>query len=366
MSTRELSVTATAPSRQWTHDVPMRAIALSILSLLIATTARPCSTFCLTRGEEVVFGRNYDFEIGDGLILTNMRGARKQSYFGTTSWTSRFGSVTFNQFGKGFPMDGMNEAGLVVALMWLDGTEYPIEDARPALTVLEWIQYQLDHYATVAEVLENAEKVRISRRGTPLHYLVADATGATATIEFLGGGLVVHNGNSLPTANLTNHSYEQSVRYLNQRRSIPSGAGSLERFARTAMLMRQSSDGRPVVDQAFDILRSVAQPGWTRWSVVYDLKKRSVAWTTLTNPERRGFRFNEIDFSCSATPRMADVDGHAFANYSSDANLDLVSRSYAGTSFLRNATREQVERDAKYADRWTCAPPSRRQRAVTH
>src|ERR1051325_3247109 len=202
------------------HIAVMRRTAWIALLTLIALPARPCSTFCLARGGEAVFGRNYDFEIGNGFVMTNMRGAQKRSYLGTTSWTARYGSVTFNQFGKGFPMDGMNEAGLVVALMWLDGTEYPADDQRPALTVLEWIQYQLDNYGTVAEVLASAENVRITRRGAPLPYLVADRTGAGATIEFLGGRLVVHSGDSLPTANLTNHSYDESVRYLQRRGSI--------------------------------------------------------------------------------------------------------------------------------------------------
>lgn len=339
---------------------PMRALIWVLLLSLIALPASPCSTFCLTRGEDVVFGRNYDFEIGNGMVLTNMRGAVRQSYFGTTSWTARFGSITFNQFGKGFPMDGMNEAGLVVALMWLDGTEYPAEDARPALTVLEWIQYQLDNYASVAEVLENAEKVRITRRGTPLHYLIADATGASATIEFLGGRLVVHTGATLPTANLTNHSYDNSVRYLNGLHYMPMTAGSLERFARTAMLMRQPGDGRPIVDEAFDILASVAQPNWTRWSVVYDMKHKVVSWRTLTNAARRELRFNDVDFQCTAAAKMMDVDAQAFEDYKAEANLNLIASSYAGTSFLRSAPREAIERDAHYSDSWTCAPKKQR------
>src|SRR5688500_4128222 len=99
----------------------MRTRAFVMLALsLIPASAYPCSTFCLVRGDEVLFGRNYDFEIGDGLVLTNQRGVRKTSSAGTLHWVSRYGSVTFNQWGREFPMDGMNESGLVIALMWLD------------------------------------------------------------------------------------------------------------------------------------------------------------------------------------------------------------------------------------------------------
>jgi penicillin V acylase-like amidase (Ntn superfamily) len=30
--------------------------------------------------------------------------------------------VTFNQYGRNFPSGGMNEAGLVIELMWLEGS----------------------------------------------------------------------------------------------------------------------------------------------------------------------------------------------------------------------------------------------------
>ena len=43
----------------------------------------------------------------------------------------------------------MNEKGLVVELMWLDGTTYPQPDERPSVGVLQWIQYQLDNYSTI-------------------------------------------------------------------------------------------------------------------------------------------------------------------------------------------------------------------------
>ena len=34
-------------------------------------------------------------------------------------WTSKFGSVTFNQYGKDNPMGGVNERGLVIEVMEL-------------------------------------------------------------------------------------------------------------------------------------------------------------------------------------------------------------------------------------------------------
>ena len=81
------------------------------------------------------------------------------------SWVSRYGSVTFNQYGREFPNGGMNEAGLVVELMWLDDTTYPATDGRPALDCLEWIQYQLDTAATLSDHRLRLRRVPGDRSG---------------------------------------------------------------------------------------------------------------------------------------------------------------------------------------------------------
>ena len=56
----------------------------------------------------------------------------------------------------------MNEAGLVVSAMGLEQTEYPAPDARPAISAFQWIQYQLDTAATVADVIASDAELRIS------------------------------------------------------------------------------------------------------------------------------------------------------------------------------------------------------------
>jgi choloylglycine hydrolase len=347
----------------------MRKIAVLAALLLSASAAYPCSTFCMAREGEVLFGRNYDFEIGQGYVMTNRRGVLKTSAAGTLQWMSRHGSVTFNQWGREFPMDGMNDAGLVIALMWLDETVYP-RNERPSLRVLEWIQYQLDNYGSVTELLDHIDETRIGG-GTPLHYLIADASGDTATIEFLGGSLAVHRGNSLPTANLTNDSYERSLSYLRQFsgfggfRTAPQSPSSLDRFVRTAMMMRGAENAS--ADAAFDILSNVAQPGWTRWSVVYDAKRRELHWVTDRNRSRKTIRLSALDLDCGAEAKMLDAHANLAGDvtdrlnaYSADTNRQLVVSSYATTSFTRNQPEEQAAQDAVHAESFRCAAPRRR------
>src|SRR5437588_12500069 len=120
---------------------------LSILFVLCLAVgeALACTTFCLRSPGEVLFGRNYDFTIGDALIFVNKRGLSKTATDGDSrnpaKWVAKYGSVTFNQFGRENPTGGMNEMGLVVEQMWLDETEYPNDDARTTLGTQERKEY---------------------------------------------------------------------------------------------------------------------------------------------------------------------------------------------------------------------------------
>ncbi len=345
-----------------------RFLTLLLIVIGLAPAALACTTFCLARNGEALYGRNYDFEIGQGYVMTNRRGLMKTSMAGSLSWMSRHASVTFNQWGREFPMDGMNEAGLVVALMWLDGSVYP-RNERPPLRVLEWIQYNLDNYATVSELLAHAGETRIAG-STPLHYLVADAGGDAATIEFLNGELVVHRGASLPSAVLANDTYASSLAHLQKfagfggTRPAPASSSSLDRFARASMMLRA---GEASVDRAFEILASVAQRGSTRWSVVYDATRKEISWTSDRNPRRRSIRITDLQLDCAGAGKMLDVHAGvegdvtaALEPYSAQRNRDLVVSSYSTTSFTKNTPLHYAEAEAAHAETFGCPGPRRR------
>src|SRR5262245_16558992 len=104
---------------------PVPLVLLAAWFVAAGGAALACTTFCLRGGDRIVFGKNYDWTIEDGLLMVNKRGVRRASGLGAASlparWTSRYGSVTFNQYGRDAPSGGMNEAGLVIELMWVDG-----------------------------------------------------------------------------------------------------------------------------------------------------------------------------------------------------------------------------------------------------
>ncbi len=285
----------------------------------------------------MVFGRNYDWVTDAGMVCTNLRGLSKTSLKTengeTVSWVSKFGSITFNQYGKEFPTGGMNEKGLVVELMWLDETKYPANDNRPAVGVLQWIQYQLDNCASIDDVITTDKKIRISPTGTtPLHYLIADANGNAATIEFLNGKMVVHKGNDLFLPVLTNSIYDESVKAFKKGSSY--GNNSLERFHEACKMIQQLNEDKTtkqVTDFAFDILSEVAQGNFTKWNIVYDVTNKTIHFKTNRFNQIKTVSFSSFDFTCSSPARVWDMNQQGsgkienlFENFSAGMNKRIV------------------------------------------
>jgi hypothetical protein len=54
-----------------------RFLSLAVLILAIQSALDACTTFCVRAGDRVIFGRNYDFEIGDGQLMVNAVGTQE-------------------------------------------------------------------------------------------------------------------------------------------------------------------------------------------------------------------------------------------------------------------------------------------------
>ena len=337
------------------------------IALGLTAPADACTTFCLRDDGRILFGKNYDWNVGEGLLVVNQRGmARTADIPGDkpASWVSRYGSVTFNQYGRDFPSGGMNEAGLVIELMWMEGSRYPSPDQRPAVDVLQWIQYNLDSHATVAEVLAADQKVRIAGE-TPLHYLVADRKGQVATVEFLDGRLVAHTGKTLPVAALANSTYEESERFrqaAKARNAAPQGPGSLERFARAAERVT-AFDGQKgdAVAYAFETLDQAAQGNYTQWSIVYEIDRARIHFRTRSHRPVRTLSLAGLDFACGKPVRVLSLDAKVQGDlarhlvpYTRQINEDLVRASASKTSFLASTPDAELERWAAYPEAAVC------------
>lgn len=345
------------------------AFSFFISASLFTAQTPACTTFCLKNGGEVLFGKNYDWMIGDGLIFVNRRGVEKRALIsdGETAarWISRHGSVTFNQYGRDNPSGGMNEAGLVIELMWLDETQYPKADARPAIGVLEWIQYQLDVSGSVEEVVRNAETVRIASP-VKLHYLVSDKAGNAAAVEFLDGRLVTHAGEKLVAAALANDTYEKSLNYSKQTAAEKAKTeSSFDRFTRAAHRTKEFSlkpkTEKEAVAYAFDILSNVAQKNSTQWSIVYDQRRARIHFRSLQSPAVKTIDARSFDYACGGAVKIFDLNSKEagdvsgrFADYTNKANRDLIERSFNGTPFLKGVPAPARDEIAGFSETFAC------------
>ncbi|MBK8285144.1 MAG: DUF2141 domain-containing protein [Ahniella sp.] len=192
-------------------------------------------------------------------------------------WTSQHGSLTFTQYGAGLPYGGINQVGLAIEMLWLDETVYPTV-APSTIGELEWIQYQLDTHATVADVVASLEKFSIRPVGGKIHYMLADPSGDRALVEFVDGAARVTRGESRALV-CTNDTQKLSELAFAALRKMPlEGNSSRVRYAR----LRRDLDVRdvpPTVAGAFVLLDSVAETGRryrTQWSAVYELGSKQV------------------------------------------------------------------------------------------
>ncbi|MCP4021286.1 MAG: linear amide C-N hydrolase [Desulfobacteraceae bacterium] len=346
----------------------------------IPTAGSACTTFFLDYNGQQVFGKNYDWHLGFGLMIANQRGVAKKAMPGFrhdpveyASWTSKYGSLTFNQYGREMPTGGMNEAGLVVHLMALYETKYPRPDSRQPIKDLQWIQYQLDNYSSVKEVIANDAKIRILYNEVPgLHFMVADKTGDCASIEWIRGKMVSHTGEKMPVRVLANNTYKDSMRYLERHKghggtlAIDHTSRSLDRFVRAAHMLESysSKPEKPMVEYAFDILRDVAQ-GSTQWSIVYDLPKLKVYFKTYSDPGQniRTIDLSGFDLSCNGPVKVMDLDTSfkgnitgKFSNYTREANARIINQAFNQTHFVSNMPQDLIDIRIAYPENTSCSP----------
>ncbi|WP_321376467.1 hypothetical protein [uncultured Draconibacterium sp.] len=293
-------------------------IALFVTSLFLVLpqhkTVLACSTFKLQKGNALVYGHNLnEGDIGvPGLVFINKRGIFKtgrswseiitkgQLNPSSHTWISRYGSVTFNNFGKDFPDGGMNEAGLFIWEM-NEEADYPKNDSLPKLNQMNWMQYILDNYSSTEEAIRSASEIEID--GWTWHYFVGDAAGNTAAIAFINGEVVVHSGEDMPIPALFNTPYERELELLKYFRGFGGNYDvdvedpNVPRFVRTAVLIDKYNEETDPVDYGFYMLKTLRVFDDPEWSVIFDANNRVVHFRTRTQPNIKMLEMDKIDFS---------------------------------------------------------------------
>jgi penicillin V acylase-like amidase (Ntn superfamily) len=330
----------------------------AVLGSIPAATA--CTSFVLPGKGGPVVGKSYDWHMGQGLVLMNKRGVSKRALAFApgarpATWISRHASVTFNQYGRELPNGGMNDAGLVVEVLWLDTSRYEDPDARPTVNELQWIQLQLDSFSTVKEMVQAAPQTRIAPVYAKVHYFACDRTGACAAFESIEGKQVVSTGAKA----LTNHPYAVSAAFAAKAKANPGGPGSLDRFVR-ASRAASAGDGDPVA-AAFRVLDDVRGPT-SQWNIVYEPATLAVHFRSRTSPAIKRLDFSKVDSSCAKEPTVVDIDaaqgGDVTARlepYRLETNRRLIAKSarHVGSVLPPGA----VDLVARYPSGLACSAP---------
>lgn len=239
------------------------------------TPATPfgCSLFATNDANDPLFARNFDWDPAPAMLLfTDPPDGHASvsmvdlSYLGVTDPAAEPEKLADAPL---LPFDGMNEKGLAIGLAAVDDAQPGSRPDRPTVGSVRIIRLVLDTAATVEEAKQVFENHNIDfDGGPPLHYLVADATGESAAIEFVDGEVV-----ALPTqaaVNFTLSGTDETARQADDRYRTATGG------------LSPGMDWRGAMD-----LLSEVQQGHTQWSVVYGLRTGTVHVAT-------GKRFDQV------------------------------------------------------------------------
>jgi len=300
---------------------------------IVPRAAHACSTVFFDKNDQPLIGHNMDWFADRLVLVVNKRQVKKHGFVfpndPTFTWTSKYGSISLVMEGREITGRGMNEAGLVIIEMALDGTEQSTDKDIPRLSVGQWAQYQLDTSATIEDVIASDKVVRQSpEEEWQSHFLLWDKTGAVALMEWLEGKMVVIKREEMSVPVFVNYRYDLSAGVGDD----PTG-----RF-------KKMSDRYLAYDPAkdsngFDFVTSVMQEGAdmlrypvrTLWQFIIDPRAQRMSFTSFDNSKLRYLDLKDFDFSCKGQVEVFDLSwGDAgnvraeFKPYTSSFNAELV------------------------------------------
>ena len=301
-----------------------------LISIFIYQISIACSAFYYN-GENKILAKNFDWGFGQGYLIKNIRGQQKYSYGfrgnNVAGWISKFGSITFNQNGKEFPYGGINEKGLVVEQLWLGNTEYQ-ENNNKTISELEWIQYQLDNYENVDEVIKNINSLTIKPIAR-IHYFLADKNGVSAVIDFVNGDVKIDRKQDKFQV-ITNETSEDSKKYYDFNKDI--NPNSRSHFDRYCILRNNLNVENLSISESFKKLNLVKEdePNYkSYWSIVYDINKLEFYFKSVDNSEIKKVSLKDFSFHSNSNTEFSLINSNKvnFQPYSSNDNLRLLTNA---------------------------------------
>jgi hypothetical protein len=242
-----------------------------------SSSAWACSLFAaLGAADNRLYGRNFDWEYSPALLLFT----HPPDGYDSVSMVDVDYMIDAAQVGNltdlplaerkplldapRWPFDGMNEHGLVVGMAAVPASDLPRDSSKATIDSISLIREMLDHARSVDEALAIVQSYNVDMGGGPhIHYLLADASGRAALLEFYRGEMVV-----LPNQD----SWHLATNFL--RAQASDELGQCQRYDKIFQRLTESA-GQLNAPDAMELLSQVAQ-GNTQWSVVYEMSTGSV------------------------------------------------------------------------------------------
>ncbi|VEG91130.1 linear amide C-N hydrolase [Legionella spiritensis] len=304
----------------------------------------------------VITGRNMDWKEDMSTNLYVFPAAIPRSGAVTCNpvqWISKYGSVVSVSYEAG-SSDGMNEKGLVANLLYLVESSYPTPvTSRPNLAISMWLQYVLDNFANVKDVVQalsnetfNVIPVTLPNGDlSPLHLSVSDSSGDSAIFEYISGKLCIHHDKNYKV--MTNSpTFDQQIALNDYWKQIggltflPGTNRASDRFVRTSFLLdaipktiapqyikavpKQSFQYQAIAE-VLSLMRAVSVPlgittpeqpniSSTIWRTVSDQTNLIYYFDSATRPNIFWVDFRNIDFHSDAPIKKLTIqNGEIYA-----------------------------------------------------
>lgn len=257
-----------------------------------------CTTFQAINsetGDSWIFGRNYDYFKDPSLVLTShprdgyaSLSVCDLSHLGYSleKLPTKLASKALCLAAVYAPMDGINEKGLCVSIMALPKQAAWQDTGKPVVGTSIYMRLMLDRCATVEEALELTRSLDIrhdQKAGGGYHYLIADAQGHCAAVEFdLHDGwktLITEKPDTVAYMHMTNHLLHPKYYTTEENPELGNPhSRSWWRYGEVKTYM-DAREGRVTLDEAQECLANVHWKDlvWengtvedTQWSNVYD------------------------------------------------------------------------------------------------
>jgi len=223
--------------------------------------------------DNLLFGRNFDWQFSPALLLFTdpPDGYASVSivdieYLGFDIETAKeVTELTIDEQmslldAPYIPFDGMNEYGLAIGMAAVPSGDMQPKAGKESIGSLGIIRQILDHARTVDEAVDMMQDYNIDfSGGPPLHYLLADATGKSALVEYYDGSMqILYN----------EQPWHVATNFLRSSVKEPE-AGNCWRYNTIAAQLTEAN-GRIDTQAAMRLLADVAQNN-TQWSVIYHM-----------------------------------------------------------------------------------------------